>query len=66
MITKTTLKAYIDSFPEQLSIDELIEKLILVDKIIKRNQQSENNKVLSKGELDKKMTNAFKKLDSDK
>lgn len=60
MITKTTLKAYIDSFPEQFSIDELIEKLILVDKINKGNQQSENNKVLSEDELDKEMSKWFK------
>ncbi|MGO2103176.1 MAG: hypothetical protein ACTH3E_09025 [Psychroflexus halocasei] len=59
MITKTTLKACIDSFPEQLSIDELIEKLILVDKINKGNQQSENNKVLSEDELDKEMSKCF-------
>ncbi len=33
MITKRKLKEQIDSFPEQFSIDDLIERLILVEKL---------------------------------
>lgn len=55
MITKTKLKEQIDSFPEQFSLDELIERLILMEKIEKGKTQSEKDEIISESELDKEM-----------
>ncbi|MFO7702300.1 MAG: hypothetical protein R6V37_04840 [Psychroflexus maritimus] len=59
MITKTKLKEQIDSFPEQFSIDDLIERLILVEKIENGKIQSENGEVLSESEFDKEIDKWF-------
>ncbi len=60
MITKTKLKEQIDSFPEQFSIDELIERLILIEKIEIGKMQSKNNEIISESELDKELNTWFK------
>lgn len=60
MITKTKLKEQIDSFPEQFSIDDLIERLILVEKIENGKIQSENGEILSESEFDKEIDKWFK------
>ena len=60
MITKTKLKEQIDSFPEQFSIDELIERLILIEKIEIGKMQSENNQIISESELDIELDTWFK------
>lgn len=60
MITKMKLKEQIDSFPEQFSIDELIERLILIEKIEIGKMQSENNQIISESELDKELDTWFK------
>jgi len=59
MITKTKLKEHLASFPEQFSIDELIERLILLEKIEKGKIQSENDEILSESELDKEVNKWF-------
>ena len=41
MLTKTRLNETLSSFPEEFSIDDLFEKLILTDKIEKGNTESE-------------------------
>lgn len=42
MITKEKLKAHIDQFPEdEISIDELIDRLIFIEKLEKRISLSE-------------------------
>ncbi len=51
MLTKTILKEQIEKFPEKFSIDELIERLIVIDKIERGNEQSENGEVLSESDL---------------
>jgi len=51
MLTKTRLKKQIDKFPEEFSIDELIENLILIEKIETGDKQSENGEVLSEVEI---------------
>lgn len=60
MISKTKLKEHIENFPEEFSIDDLIERLILIEKIEKVNQQSLNGEVVSKQELDKEIEKWFK------
>ena len=59
MLTKTKLKEQIEGFPEQFSIDELIDRLILVEKIENGNKQSENGEVISESELDKEINAWF-------
>jgi hypothetical protein len=60
MISKAKLKEQIESFPEQFSIDDLIERLILVEKIENGKIQSDSNKVLSEKEFDKELNKWFK------
>ena len=52
MLTKTRLKEQIEKFPDQFSIDELVEKLILIEKIENGNKQSENGEIITDSELD--------------
>jgi len=59
MLTKTILKAQIEKFPEEFSIDELVSRLIVIEKINKGNKQSENDEIISEGELDKEITKWF-------
>lgn len=60
MITKENLKQQIESFPEQFSIDDLVERLILIEKIEKGEQQSSENKVIGHNSLDKELQKWFK------
>lgn len=41
MITKEKLKQHIDNFPNELSIDELIDRLVFIDKLEKRIVESD-------------------------
>jgi hypothetical protein len=59
MINKAILKAQIDSFPEEFSIDELIERLILIEKIEKGKNQSINRETISESELDEELKKWF-------
>jgi len=59
MITKTKLKEQIESFPEQFSIDELIERLILVEKIENGIKQSENDEILDESEFNEEVKKCF-------
>jgi hypothetical protein len=59
MITKSKLKEQIENFPDEFSIDELVERLILVEKIEKGNQQSENGEIISESELDNEIEKWF-------
>lgn len=60
MLDKTKLIETLDKFPERFTVDELIERIILMDKIERGNQQSEQGKTVSEGELDKEMQKWFK------
>lgn len=64
MLTKTRLLAEMDKFPEEFSIDELIERLILIEKIETGNRQSESNQVVSEAEMDYEIKNGLHKLDA--
>jgi hypothetical protein len=59
MISKSKLKEQIDSFPEEFSIDDLIERLILIEKIEKGKTQSENDEVIGENEFDKEVDQWF-------
>ena len=60
MISKTKLIETIDKFPETFSIDELIEKAILIDKIERGDEQSKKGNTFSEDELEKEMQKWFK------
>ena len=59
MISKTKLQEQIDSFPEEFSIDDLIERLILVEKIENGKIQSEKDEIISESELDEEVDKWF-------
>ncbi len=60
MLTKKTLIKQIESFPEEFSIDELVENLILIDKIETGIKQSENKEVISEVEMGNTIEKWFK------
>ena len=60
MLTKTKLIETLHEFPERFTVDELIDKLILIDKIDKGNQQSENGETITEEDLDQEMQKWFK------
>ena len=60
MITKTALKKHIEKFPEEFTIDELIERILLIEKLEKRIQKSNENDVVNEQELENKMKQWFK------
>jgi len=59
MITKTRLIEQIEYFPEQFSIDELIDRLILIEKIERGIKQSDNGEEINEQELDKEISKWF-------
>lgn len=52
MLTKHKIKEVIENFPEEFSIDDFVDKLILVEKTERGIQQSINGEVISEDELD--------------
>jgi len=60
MLTKTKIKEVIENFPEEISIDDFIDKLVLIEKAERGNIQSENGEVFSEEELEKEMEKWFK------
>ena len=59
MISKTKLLETIDKFPSTFSIDELIEKAILINKIERGDEQSKTGDTISEEELEKEMQKWF-------
>ncbi len=59
MITKTKLKIQIESLPEEFSIDELVEKLILIEKVENGEKQSLNGETISEVELESEINKWF-------
>lgn len=59
MISKNDLQRYIEDFPEELSIDELIDRLIFIDKLENRMKESENNEVMSDDDVKSEMKKWF-------
>jgi hypothetical protein len=60
MIIKKQLTLTLEQFPENFSLEELIDKLILLDKIERGNIQSEKNEVINEEELENEMQKWFK------
>ena len=60
MITKKQLTLTLEQFPDEFTLEELIDKVILIDKIERGNQQSDKNEVLKEEELENEMQKWFK------
>ncbi len=59
MLSKERLRKEIEKFPEKFSIDELIEKLILIEKVQEGEKQSEKGEIISEKALDKEIEKWF-------
>lgn len=59
MLTKLLVKKQLEKLPEEFSLDEFVEQLILIQKIEKRLKESENNNVISEEDLDKEVEKWF-------
>ncbi len=60
MITKEKLIKHINSFPSELSIEDLIDKLLFVEKLEKRIAQSKKDNTISEQLLENEMKEWFK------
>lgn len=60
MLTKAKLKEQIENFPDEFSLDELIERLLFIEKVEFGIQQSENGETISEAELENEIGKWFK------
>ena len=60
MLSKTRLKEQSEKFPEEFSIDDLVERLILIEKVETGMNQSERGEVISESDLDNEVEKWFK------
>ena len=59
MINKTQVKELLDLLPDEFNAEELIEKLLLVEKIERGLKQSKNNETLTESQLDDEIKSWF-------
>ena len=59
MLTKTKVLKAIKQLPDEFSIDEMVDKMILLEKIEIGLAQSERGQVISEEELDKEIAKWF-------
>ncbi len=59
MISKNNLQRYIEDFPDELFIDELIDRLVFIDKLENRMKESENNEVMTDEDVKLEMKKWF-------
>lgn len=60
MLSKSKLREEIEKLPDTFSIDELVERLIFIEKIEKGISQSQKREVISETELDNEIAKWFK------
>jgi hypothetical protein len=60
MITKKQLKETIKKLPEEFSLEELMDKLILLDKIERAEKESERGETITEEELNRELEKWFK------
>lgn len=60
MLTKNKVKQQIDLLPEEFIINDLVDRLILLEKIERGERQSQNGETVSEEELDKEMEKWFR------
>ncbi|SFB18456.1 hypothetical protein [Algoriphagus aquimarinus] len=59
MLTKKLVKKQLEKLPEEFSLDDLVEHLILVQKLESGLKDSEEGKVISDEELDQEVNKWF-------
>lgn len=59
MLTKEKVMEAIGKFPDQFSLDELVDRMILLEKIETGLEQSKRGEVVSEEELDEQMKKWF-------
>lgn len=59
MLTKTLLKEQLEKLPEEFSIDELVERLVLIEKIERGIVQSDRGEVISDADMDSEVERWF-------
>lgn len=52
MLTKTKLQEHIDSMPNEFTIEELVERLVFIEKVEAGLTDSENGEKISEEELE--------------
>ncbi len=60
MISKEKLRETINQLPDSIDLDELIERLVFLDKVEKGNIQSLSNDVISEEKLNETLEKWFK------
>jgi predicted transcriptional regulator len=60
MLTKTQVAKQLEKLPDEFTLDDLVEQLILIQKIEKGLKDSEEGKVISEEELDNEIEKWFK------
>lgn len=60
MLTKERLKEQIELLPDEFSLDELVERLIFIEKVERGEKQSLDNDVIAHEHLDKEIEKWFK------
>jgi hypothetical protein len=59
MTTKDKIISGIKSMPDSVTIDDILDQIMLVEKIEKGIEQSDNNQVVSDDELDNQLGKWF-------
>ncbi len=59
MISKSQLKQCIEFLPESFTLNELMERLVLISKIDLGNEQSKKGETLSESEVDEEVKKWF-------
>lgn len=60
MLTKERVQKQIDLLPNEFSLDELVERLIFIEKVERAIKQSDNNEVIPHEDLDKEIEKWFR------
>jgi predicted transcriptional regulator len=55
MLTKSNVIKTLKRFPDNFSIDDLVDEMILLDKIERGIQDADHGRVISENELDKRI-----------
>ena len=58
-ITKEKLKKHIDDVPDEISIEEVIERLIFIEKLEERLHESDKNETIDEDQLKKEIQQWF-------
>ena len=59
MLTKEAVTKQIKELPDEFTLDELIEKLLIIDKVNRGLLDVEEGRIVSEIELDKRMAKWF-------